>query len=856
MRRDRSAWVAAGFLLLLGLAALLAPVLAPHDPDSGDFSNALASPSTEHWLGTDHLGRDVVSRLMFGARTSLVAGLEVVAVGLLIGVTTGVLAGFRQGWFDRLVMRFAEIAVSLPVLLVAIAVVAMAGPGVTTAMLAVGVVSAMNTARLTRAVVYANCAEDYVPAARVAGASEPRIIGWHLLPNIAPTLVVQATWLLAVGVLAEASVSYLGLGAVPPEPSWGVMLSQARETFESAPWLAVWPGLCIFLTVLAFNQLGDRVRDVLGRGEPLALDAPLIEQSTGRPSDALDGGRASNALELHGVSVTYARVSDGHLAVSDVSLSIARGEVVALVGESGAGKTTVGLAALGLVPSPGLARADSILVDGIEVVGMTPQKWRHVRGRRIGYVAQDPATAMNPTLTVGRQIAEPLRWHLGRSRRAARAEAAEWMSRVGIRPERYDEYPHQFSGGELQRLARAMALAPGPSVLVADEPTTALDTVAQARVLDLLLELREWLQLSVLLISHDLAVVAGVADRVAVMRSGRIVEQQPVEELFTRPTARYTRTLLDAARPVKRAAAVRAGTWDPARTPATRVLEIEQLHVSYPARKRRGGTDERLAVDGVDLSIAAGETFGLVGESGAGKTTIANVVVHLVKASSGRVTVADFDVTALGDHAPLGFRKEVQLVQQQTASSLNPARTIGAALAEPLALHFGREQVAPRTAALLESVSLPLSYAARRPHQLSTGERQRAVIARALAPEPRLVVLDEPVSGLDAITRERVVALLRRLQHERSIAYLLITHDIALAQLLCSRIAVIHRGRIVEEGEAARVCERPQDPFTKLLVSSVPRLDPVAGRAARANRHRLADSAGALNRSASCRSST
>ena len=539
---DRPARVAAAFLVVLGLVALFAPVLATHDPQSGQLDDALQEPSAEHWLGTDHLGRDEFSRLVYGARISLLAGVEVLGIALLIGIPVGLMAGYRRGWFDRIGMRVVEVVVSLPALVVAIAVVAATGPGLGPSMLAIGFVAATIMARLTRAVVLAAREEDYVDGARVSGARDRRIIVRHLLPNVASALVVQATLLFAAAVLAEAALSFLGLGAVPPQPSWGVMLNEARAQFEEAPLLAVWPGLCIFLTVLAFNQLGDRTADVFGRGGVAALDARPIDPAVPAADPAPVSG-SPPALDLRRVSVTYGASE----VVSDVSVSVAGGEIVGLVGESGAGKSTTALAALGLVPAPGRTRAGSIRVAGVELVGMAPGELRHVRGRRIGYVAQEPAAALNPAYTVGHQFAEPLRWHLGRSRRQARAEAGEWLERVGIAPERVGGYPHEFSGGELQRIALAMALACGPAVLVADEPTTALDAVVQAQVLDLVLDLRDESGTAILLISHDLGVVAGVADRVAVMRAGRIVEIQETVALFHRPQDPYTQQLLAVA---------------------------------------------------------------------------------------------------------------------------------------------------------------------------------------------------------------------------------------------------------------------------------------------------------------------
>jgi peptide/nickel transport system permease protein len=429
--------------------------------------------------------------------------------------------------------------VSLPALLVAIAVVAATGPGLGPSMLAIGFVAAAIMARVTRNVVLAAREEDYVDGARVSGARDRRILVRHLLPNVAPALIVQATLLLAAAVLAEAALSFLGLGAVPPQPSWGVMLNQARAHFDDAPLLAVWPGLCIFLTVLAFNQLGDRTADEFGRGGAAPLDTGPLDRVVSLAERAPVSGRAP-ALELRRVSVSYG-ASD---VVADVSLTVGSGEIFGLVGESGAGKSTIALAALGLVPAPGRTRAESIAVAGVELAGMAPGELRHVRGRHVGYVAQDPAAALNPCHTVGHQIAEPLRWHLGRARRQAKLEAAEWLERVGLAPTRARDYPHAFSGGELQRIALAMALACDPALLIADEPTTALDAVVQAQVLDLLLDLRDQSSTAMLLVSHDLAVVAGAADRVAVMRAGRIVEIQETIALFDRPQDPYTQQLL------------------------------------------------------------------------------------------------------------------------------------------------------------------------------------------------------------------------------------------------------------------------------------------------------------------------
>jgi peptide/nickel transport system permease protein len=547
---DPASCAAVAFLVVIGLLALLAPLLVA-DPESGVLADALQGPSRQHWLGTDHLGRDEMARLVFGARISLIAGLEATAIAVLIGIPIGLVAGYRQGWFDRITMRVVEVAVAIPALVVAMAVVAVTGPGVATSMLAVGLVSATIMARLTRTVVTSACQAGYVDGARVTGASTGRIIVRHLGPNIAPPLIVQSALIMAAAIVAEASLSFLSLGAIPPTPSWGVMLNQSRDHLDDAPWLAVWPGLCIFFTVLALNRVSDRTRDRFSRRPPTPVATTTIE----RIAPSAERGRATvahavPALEIQSLSVHFDR-PDGRVdAVTDVSLHIARGETFGLVGTSGAGKTTTALAVLALVCPPGRVTAASIKVSGVELVGMPPAALRQIRGRRVGYVAQLPHASLNPAYSIGHQIAEPLRWHRHRTRRQAAADAAELLDLVGIAPGRVHDAPHQLSGGEAQRVCIAMALAGEPEVLIADEPTSALDGVAQTGVLDLLRDLRDNLDLAVLLISHDMGVVAASTDRVAVMQDGRIIETQDTARLFARPAEPYTQLLTDSAKHV------------------------------------------------------------------------------------------------------------------------------------------------------------------------------------------------------------------------------------------------------------------------------------------------------------------
>ncbi len=560
--RNKVAMAGGVYLLLMVAVALLAPVLAPHDENLATrFQDILFDPSGEYWLGTDHVGRDIASRLMYGARYALLAGVEAVAVALVIGIPLGLVIGYFRGWVDAVVMRIVETVVAVPAIVMAMAIIAGLGVGLTKAMLAVGLVYSMVITRLTRAEVFAAREELYVDGAIASGASSARVMFRHVLPNVAPALIVQTTLLFAQAILAEAGLSFLGIGAGSDQASWGRMLRDAQLSIDRTIWPAIPPGLAVFLTVVAFNVFGDGLRDAFARqarggrigvGDvQLRTDSPTDSPTANKDCD--DGSRApepASLLSVRGLSVAFPRpgTDDDVDVVSDVDVDVGRGEVVALVGESGSGKSITALSVMGLVPDPGRATASSIVLDGTELIGMPFDKLGRIRGTEIGVIFQEPFAALNPAHTVGRQVAEPLRYHLGMSRADARARTLELLAEVGIPdPEsRIDNYPHQFSGGMAQRVVAAMALACGPKLLIADEPTTALDVTVQGQLLDLIGELARERDMSVLLITHDLGVVADLADRVAVMYAGEIVETGRLDDVFAAPQHPYTEGLIRA----------------------------------------------------------------------------------------------------------------------------------------------------------------------------------------------------------------------------------------------------------------------------------------------------------------------
>ncbi|WP_234327219.1 dipeptide ABC transporter ATP-binding protein [Streptomyces sp. NRRL WC-3742] len=547
-------------------------------------------------------------------------------------------------------------------------------------------------------------------------------------------------------------------------------------------------------------------------------------------------------LSVRDLTVSFADPRGGApvAAVRGISFDLAPGEVLGLVGESGSGKSTVGLAVLGLHDPRTTTVTGSIRLDGRELVDAGESALREVRGGRAALVFQDALTSLSPFHGVGAQLAEMYRLHHPRSSRAeARRRAAAMLDRVGIATARAGDHPHRFSGGMRQRVMIAMALMNDPRLLIADEPTTALDARVQRQVLDLLEELRREHGTAVLLVSHDLGVVAGRTDRTLVMRGGSQVESAPTAELLAAPREPYTRALVGAALRLDSVPGSVLPTVD-APSPAARfrvreavappgpdgrwLVEVEDLSVHFPGRRRLPSlrAEPVRAVDGVGLRIAPGETLGLVGESGSGKSTTARVLAGLQAPTSGRVRYDGLDVTRPDRELRRRLSREIQLVFQDPYASLNPRRTIGRTLDTPLRLHTpldaaGRRE---RAAELLERVGLSPDHLDRYPHEFSGGQRQRIGIARALAPEPRLIIADEPVSALDVSVQAQVLNLLMELRERLDVAFLFVSHDLAVVRHFCDRVAVMHRGRLVESTDRDRLFAAPHTAYTRELLAA------------------------------------
>ncbi|MEU5760755.1 ABC transporter ATP-binding protein [Nocardia sp. NPDC047648] len=553
-------------------------------------------------------------------------------------------------------------------------------------------------------------------------------------------------------------------------------------------------------------------------------------------SSAADRGRP--ALSVESLSVTFATDAGPVHAVNDVSYQVYPGEVLAVVGESGSGKSVSSRTAMGLLPATATV-AGLVSLGTEQVTAMSEKQLTALRGGAISMVFQEPGLALDPLFTVGFQIGEALRAHTETTKKAARARAVELLRLVGLPdPEhRVDYYPHQLSGGQKQRVMIAIAIACEPKVIIADEPTTALDVTVQAEILALLRDLRDRIGSAIVLITHNMGVVADIADRVVVMRDGAVVEQAPVDELFARPTAEYTRALL-AAVPHLGAEQIEHGPSDRTGTATDPVLEIRDLVVEFPGSF---GRPRFRAVDGVSLRIAPGETLGLVGESGSGKSTIGRCVAALQRPTSGTVRVRGQDIAGLSQRKLRPIRRRFGFVFQDPASSLNPRLTVGECVAEPLLVHKAGSsaQIRARVRGLLDDVRLPAGVEGRYPHELSGGQRQRASLARALVLDPDLLVADEPTSALDVSVQAAVLELFGLLQRECGWACLFISHDLAVVDQLADRIVVLRDGAVVEEGDRDRILRAPREEYTRRLVAAVPVPDPVRQRRRRERAGRL-----------------
>ncbi|QBE48623.1 ATP-binding cassette domain-containing protein [Leucobacter triazinivorans] len=851
-----------GGAVLFGLiltAAILAPILAPYSPSAQNLTGGLLPPSPEHWLGTDQLGRDVLSRLLFAARTDLRIAILASLAPFVIGVAVGLVSGYFGGAVDWTASRITDTVIAFPFYVIVIAIVFAVGAGESGIILAFALVGWVGYARVLRAMTASLREAGWVQAARGGGLSHARVLLRHLLPNLLPQAVVLLATEIVLIMVAIVTLGYLGLGIQPPTPDWGTMIADAQQFVTTQWWLAAFPGLAVVVTGIALSLLGDGIGDALrvgsapraaaGRGrsaakwESRSAASPHSKRQIATPTSRVrvGSGVAAGEVRVRGLQVAAgaargagagaggggadragARAGGGRagsLLVDGLSFSVAPGEALGIVGESGSGKSLTLRALLGMLPAGTRASGGEVAVGGT-----------------VGMVFQDPLTALDPLTRVGAQLREAVEaGGASGSQARARARVRELLQQVELPdPDRIARsYPHQLSGGQRQRVVIAMALAGDPAVLLCDEPTTALDVTVQRQVLGLLDEVRRERGLTLVFVSHDLAVVASMCDRVLVMRAGAEVESGPTARVIREPRDAYTVSLLEAvprlpdpapalldsdpALPDSDPAAPDPGPAAADPEPAPALLEARGVEVRY---------GELAAVAGVSFSVSRGGALGIVGESGSGKTSLARALVGQVAAERGEIRL---------DEAPLPRRRSrtearaVQLVPQDPYSSLDPRMTVAQTLGELLRVHriVPRARTAARIAELLGLVRLDPALARAYPHELSGGQRQRVALARALAVEPRVIVADEPTSALDVSVQASVIELLRALRSEPGVALVVVSHDLAVVHELCDAVLVMRDGRAVETG-GPEFFSAPRTRYGRDLLGSVLRLPEIA----------------------------
>eukprot|EP00439_Symbiodinium_sp_Y106_P088507 s1_g1043.t1 len=729
---------------------------------------APAPPSAENWLGTDDQGRDVVARLIYGFRISVLFGLTLTFFSSIIGVAAGAVQGYFGGWLDLIFQRFIEIWTSVPQLYLLIIIAAIIEPNFWILLCILLLFSWVALVGVVRAEFLRGRNFEYVNAARALGVSNGTIIYKHLLPNAMVATLTFMPFILNASITTLTSLDFLGFGLPPGSPSLGELLAQGKANLQ-APWL----GFSGFFTIAIMLSL------LIFIGEA-------------------------------GEEVTH--------AVKGVSLTIDAGETVALVGESGSGKSVTALSILKLLPYPQASHPHgSIRYRGDNLMSTDEDALRSVRGNQISMVFQEPMTSLNPLHTIERQVGEILIRHRGLSNEAARAEVLSLLKKVGIRDaeSRLGAYPHQLSGGQRQRVMIAMALANEPDLLIADEPTTALDVTVQAQILALLKELQREMGMAMLLITHDLGIVRKMADRTYVMTGGEVVETGPTAQIFSEPQHDYTKHLL-AAEP--------KGHPEAPRVDAPVVMETDDLKVWFPIKKGllRKTVDHVKAVDGISVRVQEGQTVGIVGESGSGKTTLGLALLRLIS-SEGPIRFEGDQIDGLTEKDVRPLREHMQIVFQDPFGSLSPRLSISQIVEEGLIVQnqgLSATERRTRVSAALQEVGIDPAMQDRYPHEFSGGQRQRIAIARAMALQPKFVMLDEPTSALDMSVQAQIVDLLRSLQKKYNLAYLFISHDLKVVRALADQVIVMRAGKVVEQGPADQIFDAPQTDYTKTLMAA------------------------------------
>lgn len=773
-------------ILLVSTPVVLSFFWMPYDVNEMNYDNILAAPSFSHVFGTDNYGRDIYCRVVEGTRSTFLISIFTVLAGAGIGTLVGAFTGYYGGIVDEILMRLNDSLASFPSILLALVVVSVLDKGTLNICIALGIVFIPSFARIMRAEFMAQSKRDYVANAKLMGAGDLRIIFVHIFPNTVPVLTSSLLVGLNNAVLAEAGLSYLGLGVQPPDPSLGRMLSEAQVYIWGAPWYVISACVTMILMILGITLVSENigVSAINFRKIRASIEERRCEEAAAFACNKGNDTEEMPVIEVRDLHVGFIEEEGISEVINGISFELGEDEILGIVGESGSGKSMTALSVMGILPDTAGITHGEIYFRGTPIAGLKDSDYCKLRGKNIAMIFQEPMTSLNPVQTVGVQIDEVLDIHAPElTEEEHRRRVLDAMADTGLDdPDAlYNMYPHELSGGMRQRVMIAMALVSKADVIIADEPTTALDAGIAGVILDIFKHINTKYGTSIILISHDLEVIARICERALVVKDGRIVEDIDIYEhetdktdagSFEQPSTEYGLGLLRAA--FADSSYVEENTSDEV------LVSLKNFGVYY--KNREGGifgkkTLRQVNRD-VDLDIFRGDCLGVVGESGSGKTTLVKAIAGLQKYTSGTMS--------LNCERP-------GMVFQDPRSSLNPAKTVEWILEEPLkiATKMTKEERAAEVKKILDAVELDETYSVRRISELSGGQRQRISIALTLILKRDLIILDEPVSALDVTIREQVLKLLMKLKKKYGLTYIIISHDKRLIARVCNRVYTI-----------------------------------------------------------------
>lgn len=786
-------------LALIILMAFVSLFYTPYGPEQMDRDARFEAPSFNHLLGTDNFGRDIFSRVMVGTRVSLCIAGSSIVLSLITGIVLGAVLGYFGSFADKIIIRILDAIASFPSMLLALICVSVMGTGVKSMITALYIAFIPSFTRIVRAEYLKEKNAEYVLNARLMGAGAFRIIFVHILPGLKSVIISAAIVGFNNAVMAESSLSYLGLGIQPPKASLGKMLAYAQSSLVNAPW-CIAPGGVLILIILSAGLINEanptktfiedprRIRKSVGAAVSGSLmpasGSSIVESgSSAAASECLQGGVDDDLiLDVKRLSVFFE--DDAEKAVDDISFYVKKGQILGIVGESGSGKSVTAMSLTSLLRKEALIESEGIFFNGKDISELDAKDLRLLRSVDIGYIFQEPMQALNPLLKIGKQLEEALPSNI-KDKQLRKQKITDALTGVKLEETDrvYDSYPCELSGGMCQRVLIAMAMLRSPKLLIADEPTTALDRKTALSIIELLKEINKETQTAIIFISHDLYMVKELCDDVLVMEDGKVVERAITQELFVSPKKDYTKKLIgsylgnlkfttgeknDNIPVITGAYLGNLDFKDEEKNEDRPVITGEDLYAGYGKGKKRLNV-----INDISFEVRRGETVGILGPSGSGKSTLAKVLCGFLRPFSGKLSVTG----------------RIGMVFQNPYASLNPSMTVSRILEEPLILSGmkDKEERHNKIRSILEEVGLSMEFADRLPMELSGGQRQRVAIAAALISDNDIIILDEPVSALDATVAKQVLILLAKLKKERGLTYVLISHDEMVIESMCDR---------------------------------------------------------------------